>query len=208
MNNWFKRNGVHLAIIGIFAALCFVYFSPVLQGKVLYQGDVMQAKGMAREIMDFKEKDGKAPLWTNSMFGGMPAYQIWVQYPMNVTTYVISFFKTVFPNPVDTVLIYLLGAYLLFCVLRINPWLAAAGAIAFVFSSYNFIIIEAGHSNKAMAIAFFAPILAGIILTLRGKHLVGGLLTALFLALSIHHFRRLRTMNKPSMNRKQTTAPK
>lgn len=185
MNNWFKRNGIHLAITGIFVVLCFVYFNPVLQGKMLYQGDVMQAKGMAREIMEFKARDGKAPLWTDAMFGGMPAYQIWVQYPMNITTYVISFFKTVFPNPVDTVLLYLLGAYLLFCVLRVNPWLAAAGAIAFAFSSYNFIIIEAGHSNKAMAIAFFPPILAGILLTLRGNLLVGASLTALSLALEI-----------------------
>jgi hypothetical protein len=185
MNNWFKNNGVHLAIIGIFIALCFVYFSPALQGKALYQSDVLMAKGMQKEIMDFKAKDGKGPLWTNSMFGGMPAFQIWVQYPNNVTTYVISFFKTVFPNPIDTVLLYLLGAYLLFCVLRINPWLAAAGAIAFAFSSYNFQIIDAGHSNKAMAIAFFPQILAGIILTFRRKYLLGAVLTALFLAVEI-----------------------
>jgi len=185
MNNWFKRNGIHLAIIGIFIALCFVYFSPALQGKALYQSDVLMAQGMQKEIMDFKAKDGKGPLWTNSMFGGMPAFQIWVQYPNNVTTYVISFFKTVFPNPIDTVLLYLLGAYLLFCVLRMNPWLAAAGAIAFAFSSYNFQIIDAGHSNKAMAIAFFPPILAGIILTFRRQYLLGAVLTALFLAIEI-----------------------
>jgi len=185
MNNWFKRNGIHLAIIGIFIALCFVYFSPALQGKALYQSDVLMAQGMQKEIMDFKAKDGKGPLWTNSMFGGMPAFQIWVQYPNNVTTYVISFFKTVFPNPIDTVLLYLLGAYLLFCVLRINPWLAAAGAIAFAFSSYNFQIIDAGHSNKAMAIAFFPPILAGIILTFRRHYILGAVLTALFLAIEI-----------------------
>lgn len=185
MNNWFKRNGIHLAIIGIFIALCFVYFSPALQGKALYQSDVLMAQGMQKEIMDFKAKDGKGPLWTNSMFGGMPAFQIWVQYPNNVTTYVISFFKIVFPNPIDTVLLYLLGAYLLFCVLRMNPWLAAAGAIAFAFSSYNFQIIDAGHSNKAMAIAFFPPILAGIILTFRRQYLLGAVLTALFLAIEI-----------------------
>jgi hypothetical protein len=185
MNNWFKRNGVHLAIIGIFIALCFVYFSPALQGKALYQSDVLMAQGMQKEIMDIKAKDGKGPLWTNSMFGGMPAFQIWVQYPNNVTTYVISFFKTVFPNPIDTVLLYLLGAYLLFCVLRMNPWLAAAGAIAFAFSSYNFQIIDAGHSNKAMAIAFFPPILAGIIMAFRRQYLVGAVLTALFLAIEI-----------------------
>jgi hypothetical protein len=185
MNNWFKRNGIHLAIIGIFIALCFVYFSPALQGKALYQSDVLMAQGMQKEIMDFKAKDGKGPLWTNSMFGGMPAFQIWVQYPNNVATYVISFFKIVFPNPIDTVLLYLLGAYLLFCVLRMNPWLAAAGAIAFAFSSYNFQIIDAGHSNKAMAIAFFPPILAGIILTFRRQYLLGAVLTALFLAIEI-----------------------
>ncbi|MDP3469195.1 MAG: YfhO family protein [Daejeonella sp.] len=185
MNNWFKRNGVHLAIIGIFIALCFVYFSPALQGKALYQSDVLMAQGMQKEIMDVKAKDGKGPLWTNSMFGGMPAFQIWVQYPNNVTSYVISFFKTTFPNPIDTVLLYLLGAYLLFCVLRMNPWLAAAGAIAFAFSSYNFQIIDAGHSNKAMAIAFFPPILAGIIMTFRRQYLLGAILTALFLAIEI-----------------------
>jgi len=185
MNNWFKRNGIHLAIIGIFIALCFVYFSPALQGKALYQSDVLMAQGMQKEIMDFKAKDGKGPLWTNSMFGGMPAFQIWVQYPNNVTTYVISFLKTIFPNPIDTVLLYLLGAYLLFYVLRINPWLAAAGAIAFAFSSYNFQIIDAGHSNKAMAIAFFPPILAGIILTFRRQYILGAVLTALFLAIEI-----------------------
>lgn len=185
MTNWLKNNGIHLAIIGVFIALCFVYFSPVMQGKVLYQNDVRQAQGGQKEIMDYRAKDGKAPLWTNSMFGGMPAYQIWAEYPSNVTSYIVQFFKTVFPTPIDTVIFYLIGAYILFCVLRINPLLAAAGAIAFAFSSYNFIIIEAGHSNKASAIAFFAPILAGIILTLRGKHLLGAVLTALFLALEI-----------------------
>ncbi|MDB5121087.1 MAG: hypothetical protein JWN56_2305 [Sphingobacteriales bacterium] len=185
MNNWFKRNGIHLAIIGIFVALCFIYFSPALQGKSLVQGDVQQAQGMQQEIMKYREIDGKGPLWTNAMFGGMPTYQIWVKYTNNVTTYVIDFLKIAFPNPIDTVLVYLLGAYLLFSVLRINPWLSAAGAIAFAFSSYNFIYIEAGHANQAMAIAYFAPILAGIILTFRKKYILGGSLTALFLAIEI-----------------------
>ncbi|WP_207426450.1 YfhO family protein [Pedobacter sp. SYSU D00535] len=185
MTNWFKRNGTHLAIIGLFIVLCFIYFSPALQGKALSQHDVLQAKGMQKEIMDYKASEGKAPLWTNSMFGGMPAFQIWAQYPNNIATHIVSFFKIVFPNPIDTVLLYLLGAYLLFCVLKVRPWLAAAGAIAFAFTSYNFQIIEAGHSNKAFAIAFFAPILAGIILTLRGKYLLGASLTALFLAIEI-----------------------
>ena len=185
MNNWLKANGTHLAIIGFFIVICFVYFSPVLQGKAPAQSDVLQAKATAKEIIEYKEKDGKGPLWTNQMFGGMPAYQIWVQHPYNGATYVINLITAVFPDPVGVVLLYLLGAYLLFCVLKINPWLAAAGAIAFAFTSYNFIIIAAGHSNKAFAIAFCAPIVAGVILTLRGKLWVGASLTALFLALEI-----------------------
>ena len=185
MNNWLKANGIHLAIIGFFVIICFVYFSPVLQGKAPAQSDVIQAKAMQKEIMDYKAKDGKGPLWTNQMFGGMPAYQIWVQYPMNGVSYITAAIKSVFPDPVDVVLLYLVGAYFLFCVLRVNPWLAAVGAIAFAFTSYNFIIIAAGHSNKALAISYLAPIIASLILTLRGKHLIGGSLFALFLALEI-----------------------
>ena len=185
MTNWFKKNGIHLAIIGLFILICAIYFLPAIQGKVLSQHDVLQAKGMQKEIMDYREKDGTAPLWTNSMFGGMPAYQIWMRFPKNITTYILSSFKTIFPNPIDTVLLYLFGAYFLFCVLKARPWLAAAGAIAFAFSSYNFAIIDAGHANQALAIAFFAPLLASIILTLRGNYLLGGSLTALFAALEI-----------------------
>ncbi len=185
MNNWFKQNGTHLAIIAFFVVICFVYFSPVLQGKRPAQSDVLQSKAMQKEIMEYKEKDGKGPLWTNQMFGGMPSYQIWVQYSYNAATYGIAVITKAFPNPVGTVLLLLLGAYFLFIVLKVNPWLAAAGAIAFAFTTYNFVLIATGHSNKALAIGFFAPILAGIILTMRGKYILGASLTALFLALEI-----------------------
>ena len=110
MNNWFNKYGVHLAITAFFVILCFTYFSPVLQGKAPRQDDVLQAKAMQTEIMDIKAKDGKGPLWTNQMFGGMPAYQIWTQYPLNIATYGIDIVKGVFPEPVGTVLLYLLGA--------------------------------------------------------------------------------------------------
>jgi hypothetical protein len=185
MSNWFKRNGIHFAIFGIFLAICFFYFTPVFQGKVLNQGDVIRAQSTQKEIMDVKAKTGKAPLWTNSMFGGMPSYQVWAPYPSNITTYVVSTLKTVFPNPVDTVLLLLLGTYFLLSVLRLNPWLSAAGAIAFAFSSYNFILIDAGHANQVFAIAFFAPIIASIIMTFRGQYLLGSALTAFFLAMEI-----------------------
>lgn len=185
MNNWLKANGIHLAIFGFFVIICFVYFSPVLQGKAPAQSDVLQAKAMQKEIMEYKDKDGKSPLWTNQMFGGMPAYQIWAQYAYNGATYGIRFITSTFPSPVGVVLLMLTGAYFLFITLRANPWLAAAGAIAFAFTLYNFVLISAGHNNKVLAIGFFAPIIAGFILTLRGRYWLGGSLTALFLALLI-----------------------
>src|SRR5690606_25123494 len=101
------------------------------------------------------------------------------------TTYLIRGFKGVFPHPIDVVLLYLIGAYLLFNVLRVKPLLAAVGALAFAFSSYNFIYIEAGHANKTYALAFMAPILAGMLLAFRGKYLWGAVLLALAMALEI-----------------------
>jgi hypothetical protein len=184
MNNWFKQNSVHLAIIGIFLAICFFYFTPAFQGKTLGQSDVIGAQSTQKEINDYKARDTTI-LWTNQIFGGMPAFQIWAPYPDNIATHVVTFLKDVFPNPIDTVLILILGSYFLFCVLKLNPWLAAAGAVAFTFSSYNIILLAAGHSNQAFAIAFFAPILASIILTLQGRYWLGGTLTALFLSMEI-----------------------
>lgn len=186
MNNWFKQNGTHVAIIAIFVVISFAYFfKPLLDGHVLNQSDVVQAKGMQTEIMAYKAKEGKGPLWTNQMFSGMPAYQIWVEYAYNGATYGIALITKALPSPVGSVLLLLVGGYFLFITLRINPWLAAAGAIAFAFTMYNFVLIAAGHNNKVLAIGFFAPILASLILTLRGKYWLGASLTALFLALEI-----------------------
>jgi hypothetical protein len=184
MNNWFKRNSIHFIIAAIFFVICFVYFTPAFQGKTLGQSDVIGAQSTQKEINDYRAKDTTI-LWTNQIFGGMPVFQIWTQYPANVTTWLVKAVKVTFPNPIDTVLILLAGAYFLFLVLKLNPWLAAAGAVAFTFSSYNIILLFAGHSNQAFAIAFFAPIVASIILTLRGKYLTGGALTAFFMAMEI-----------------------
>jgi hypothetical protein len=184
MNNWFKRNSIHFIIAAIFLVICFIYFTPAFQGKTLGQNDVTRAQSTQKEINDYKAKDTTI-LWTNQIYGGMPAYQLWAPYKANLTTWVVNAINYSFPSPVGTILVFLLGAYLLFSVLKLNPWLAAAGAIAFTFSSYNIILLVAGHANQAFAIAFFAPILAGIILILRGKHFIGAALTALALALEI-----------------------
>ncbi len=184
MNNWFKRNGIHFAIIAIFFGLCFFYFTPSFQGKTFGQNDVMRAESTQKEIMDYRAKDTTI-LWTNQVLGGMPTFQLWASYPYNITTAVFKYVKAVFPDPVAIMLILLAGSYFLFCVLKLNPWLAAAGAIAVGFSSYNIIYIVAGHTNQAYAIAFFAPIIASILLTLRGNYLTGASLTAFFLAMEI-----------------------
>lgn len=185
MKNWFKDNSSHLIIVGIFILLVFFYFTPVFQGKVLLQHDVIQAEASQKELFDYKKKDGHAPLWTNSMFGGMPTYQIWYEHAYNITSYIGRTIKAVFPVPTDMILLYLLGSYLLFSVLRIRPWLAALGALAITFSSYNFIYIEAGHLTRVYAIAYMAPIIAFVILIFKGNRTWAPPLLALFLALEI-----------------------
>lgn len=185
MKNWFKENSAHLIVIAIFVALVFFYFTPVWQGQTLAQSDVVQAQGAQKEMFDYKAQDGKAPLWTNSMFGGMPTYQIWSASENNIGTYILAAVKTVFPQPIDIVLFYLLGGYFLLSVLRVRPWLAALGAIAIAFTSYNFIYIEAGHVTKAYAIAFIPPVIGAVIMCFRGSRLWGPVLLALFMALEI-----------------------
>ncbi|MGO1648714.1 MAG: YfhO family protein [Sphingobacterium sp.] len=185
MKNWFKENQQHLVIIGILLLLVIFYFAPVWQGKALMQHDVMQARGSQKEIFEFREKDGTTPLWTNSMFGGMPTYQIWYDHVNNITTHIGPTIRKVFPPPSDVLLLFLLGGYFMFSVLGVRPWLAAVGAAALAFSSYNFIYIEAGHINKAYAIAYMAPIIGSVILCYRGSRFWGPSLLALFLALEI-----------------------
>lgn len=184
MMDWLKRNGIHFAVAGVFLVLCFLYFSPAFQGKTLGQGDVLGAQSTQKEIMDYRARDTTI-LWTNQIFGGMPAYQIWAPYSANIATHIISVIGYAVPNPVGMVLVFLFGTYFLFNVLKLSPWLAAAGAVAFTFTSYNMILLAAGHTNQAFAIAFFAPIIASIMLALRGRYLLGASLLALFLSIEI-----------------------
>jgi hypothetical protein len=183
--NIFKNATPYLIAIIVFLAITLVYFSPLLEGKKLKQHDIAMFKGMSKEISDFREKTGEEALWTNSMFGGMPAWQVSVQYNGNLTRYVDKILTLGLPSPANFVFLYFLGFFVLLLVLRVNPWISMVGAIAYALSSYFFIILGAGHTSKAHAIAYMAPVLAGIILTFRGKYLAGAVLTALALALEI-----------------------
>jgi len=184
MISWQKLLPYISAII-IFITISVVYFHPMLEGKRLDQHDITMWKGMSKEIADYREQTGEEALWTNSMFGGMPAWQISVVYTGNLVRYIKNLIYKILPYPIGTVFMYFLGFYILLLVLRIDPWLSLAGAVAFGFSSYFFIILAAGHSSKAMAIGFMAPVIAGIVLAFRGKYIQGGLLTALALAFEL-----------------------
>lgn len=174
----------HAIAIILFLGLGFAYFPDVLEGKQLGGHDNATFAGMSREIADFRKETGKEALWTNSMFGGMPGYMISTIYKGNSLNFLDRIMQAG-PRPVSFVFLYLVGFYLLLISFRVNPWLALVGAIAFAFSSYNFVILAAGHNSKAIAIGYMAPVIAGIILTFRGKRWLGGAITGIALALQI-----------------------
>jgi hypothetical protein len=182
----FKSITPHLLAIVLFVAITLLYFSPLLEGKKLKQSDNIQFQGASKEIADYRATTGKEALWTNRMFGGMPAYQISVMYSSNLVKYVDKLFHLWLPNPAGIVFLYFIGFYILLLVLRVDPRLSIIGAIGFGFSSFFLIILSVGHNTQALAIGYMAPVLAGIILCFRGKYILGGVLTALFMALELN----------------------
>lgn len=187
MNQFFKnKNVIWIALcIVVFALITLVYFSPVMQGKRLKQHDIEMYKGMSQEIVDYKAQTGEQSLWTNSMFGGMPAWNIGVPQNSNMMTYVGRVLSVGFPHPIGAVFISMLGFFILLLVLGCKIWISFIGALAYGFTSYLFIVIGAGHNSKAVAMAYMAPVIAGILLTYKGKYLWGAVLTAIALALEI-----------------------
>ena len=175
----------HVIAILLFLTITGVYFAPLFQGDKIYQGDIVNYIGASKELHDFREDTGKEALWTNRMFGGMPAYQISHHTPSNLTRFADKIVRFNFPKEASFVLIAFIGFYILLLSMGVAPPLAIAGALGFGLTSYLFIIIEAGHNTKAHAIGYMAPVLAGIIMSYRGKLLSGAAITALFLALQL-----------------------
>ncbi|MBL0329780.1 MAG: hypothetical protein IPP64_10265 [Bacteroidetes bacterium] len=171
--------------IVIFIVLTFGYFTPLLKGKAIVQSDMVQNRGMSKEVVDHREKYNEEALWTNSMFGGMPTFQISITYPSNLITPLRNAFMLGFPTPANMVFSYMMGFFILLLVLKVDKWLSIVGAIAFGFSAFFFLIIDAGHNTQALAIAYMAPVFAGVILVCRGQYLLGGALTGLFFALEL-----------------------
>ena len=167
-----------------FFAISYIYFSPLLESKEILQHDKTTFIGMSKEIADYRTETGEEALWTNSMFGGMPSYLISTGHPYNLVKYVngvLNFAK----RPASQLFLLLLGAYFLFLAFGSSPFISAIGAIAMAFTSYNFIIIAAGHNTKVIAIAYLPAVLAGIHLAFRGRIYLGAIIASLFLALQL-----------------------
>ena len=182
----FKSVVPHLVAILLFVVITMAYLSPLLQGKQLKQYDITNFQGASKEIVDYRTATGKEALWTNSMFSGMPAYQISVLYSSNLVKYIDNVLTLGLPHPAGMIFLYFLGFYILLLVMKVDYRLSIVGAIAFAFSSYFFIIIDVGHNTKAHAIGYMAPVIAGFILSFRGRYLLGGIITALFLSLELY----------------------
>jgi len=156
----------------------------VLEGKVLKANDSTVSTINSKEIRDYREKYGKEPLWTNSIFSGMPAYLISTRYPGNLMKHVDTVLR-VFKTPVSVLILSMAGFYLLLLILGADPLLSAAGAIAYGFSSFIFQILAAGHNTQAIALAYMAPMIGSVYYAYKRNALMGAILTAVFLSLEI-----------------------
>ncbi len=184
-----KKLVPHLIAIVLFIVVSLAFFYPVLQGKAIFQSDIVQYTGMAKERNDFRLTENEESYWTNSAFGGMPTYQLGANYPYDFVKKIDKAIRFL-PRPADYLFLYFIGFYVLLLTLKTDNRTAFLGAIAFGFSTYLIIILGVGHNAKAHAIGYFAPILAGILLVFNKKYVWGGLLTAFALALEINanHF--------------------
>ncbi len=185
----FKKFTPHILSLVGFICVALIYFYPVLEGKEIYQSDIVQYIGMAKEQNDFRKTDDAEPYWTNSAFGGMPTYQLGAKYPHNYVKSLDSVLRFL-PRPADYLFLYFFGFYILLLSLRIKPLKAFFGALAFGFSTYLIIILGVGHNAKAHAIAYMPMVIAGVLLVFQKRYIIGGLLTMLAVALEIsaNHF--------------------
>jgi hypothetical protein len=185
MKQIFKSIIPFLIAIAVFIIVSVAYFSPVLEGKKLYQNDIKQFTGMAKAVNDFREEYHTEPYWTDAAFSGMPTYNLSVLYPHDYIKKVDKIIRFL-PRPADYLFLYFLSFFILLMILKIDYKLAILGALAFGFSTYYIIILGVGHNAKAHAIGYMPMVLAGILLVLQKKRYLGFVLTALAMSLEIN----------------------
>lgn len=183
--SWFP----HIIAILIFLLLTIIYFSPYFfDGKDLAPHDVLNFNGMGKDLRDYHEETGEYAFWSNAMFGGMPSNQTYQPSGINIFKYLsISARFGIYSLHAGILFFYLIGFYIFLISIGCKPWLSIVGAIGYAFVSYNLIIIEAGHINKAFAMATMAPILGGVMLCYRQNYFWGALITLIFAGINIFH---------------------
>ena len=187
MNDKLKKFIPHIAAIALFLVLSLIYFYPVvLEDKELFQGDLENMTGWGKDLKDYHEQTGDYAFWSNSMFSGMPANYVYMPPYTNIFDYICKVFILNLPiYHIGLIFIYLLGFYIFLMSLGCKPLLSIVGAIAYAFTTYNLIIIEVGHVNKALVMATMAPIIGGIILCYRKKYLWGAITTLIFTGINV-----------------------
>ena len=174
----------YLIAIVVFVFVSVAYFSPILQGKKIKQGDITQFIGSSKEIKDFRKEHNVEPYWTNTSFGGMPSYAVSTYYPNDFIKKIDKILRFL-PRPADYLFLYFFGFFILLTVLKVDWKLAIVGALGFGLSTYLIIILGVGHNAKAHAIAYMPLVLAGILLVFQQKYLLGFIVTSLAMSLEI-----------------------
>lgn len=182
---FFNKYGFHFFAFVLFALIAIIYFKPVLDGYVLKQADLKHYVESSREIVDYIETQDEIPLWTNSMFSGMPSVQIHGEYPGNWTKKVMNVVYQVFTPPISYLFLYLACFYIFGLFIGLNKWVNLIGSIAFAFSSYNIVIIPAGHVTKAAAIAYTLPVIGAFIMAYKRNWKWGAILFGIALSMQI-----------------------
>lgn len=174
-------------VVALFAVISFAYFLvPVSQGKILFRHDSQASVGLGQELTEYEQRTGEVTRWTNSLFSGMPTYQISPAYSStDGLSTAMSAYHLWLPDYVWFLFAYLLGFYILLRAFNFRQSLAALGSILWAFSSYFLIIIAAGHLWKVMALAYLPPMIAGVVLAYRGKYLWGFIVTVVFTAFEV-----------------------
>ncbi|TVZ55724.1 membrane protein YfhO [Lutibacter sp. Hel_I_33_5] len=180
-----KKWHPYLIAVLIFSIASVLYFSPVLQGKQIKQGDITQFIGMSKEIVDFRAQNKTEPYWTGSAFSGMPAYQLSAYFPNDFVRYVDKGLRFL-PRPADYVFLYFLSFFILLTALKVEWKLAILGALAFGFSTYLIIIFGPGHNAKAHAIGYIPLVIAGVLWIYQKRYLLGFIVTGIAMSLEIY----------------------
>jgi len=186
IKQFLKANLIHFIAVALFALVSIIYCKPAIEGKVLQQSDISQWKGMAQDALTYRDQYGKTPLWTNSMFGGMPTYQITgipgYSYSIGALD---NLFTLKLPEPINLFFLASICFYFLAIVLGMNPIVGIVGGLCYSFATYNPIIMVVGHITKMHAIAYLPFFIGAILLIFKRKYILGGVLTALATALFV-----------------------